>query len=128
MAIIDTNVAIAIRDGDEAIQNWIEDFDDPLMISIVTRVELEGGVFRVPEFATYRRAKLDELIVEVRVLPFGDAEAAAYGRIVARCGYLRCTTLDRMIAATALVRDATLITMNPGDFRSIPGLRLASPS
>lgn len=36
----------------------------------------------------------------------------------------KCATLDRLIAAQAIARDATLITRNGKDFRRIEGLRL----
>lgn len=35
--------------------------------------------------------------------------------------------MDIAIAACAIVRDAELWTLNPADFRDIPGLRLAVP-
>jgi tRNA(fMet)-specific endonuclease VapC len=39
-------------------------------------------------------------------------------------GYSRRKVLDRMIAAQALVDEATLVTRNGDDFRDIPGLTL----
>ena len=33
--------------------------------------------------------------------------------------------MDLAIAACAIVREAALWTLNPGDFKDIPGLRLA---
>lgn len=70
------------------------------------------------------RARLDAIFGEFEVLPLGPVEAAAYARIVERCGYSRRRIIDRLIAATAIVADATLITMNGADFRDIPGLKL----
>lgn len=58
------------------------------------------------------------------IVPFGVAEAAAYRRIIERCGYSRPRIIDRMIAATAIVADAAVATLNPRDFRDIPGLRI----
>ena len=57
-------------------------------------------------------------------LPLTSEEAIAYGRIVERCGFSRPRIIYRMIAATAIVADATLITINAADFREIDGLRL----
>ncbi len=62
------------------------------------------------------------------VLPFGSAEAAVYGRIVDELGFARSKIIDRMIAAQALAVGATLVTLNPRDFRSIAGLRLEDRS
>ncbi len=95
-------------------------------MSIVTRVELEGGVYREPAYAQVRRARLDAILAAVPTLVFDDAAAQAYGAIVAHAGYSRRKLLDRMIAAQALVHRATLITMNPDDFSDVPGLALVA--
>ena len=50
--------------------------------------------------------------------------ADAYRKIVRQSGFSRRKTLDRMIAATALVNNATLVTANGPDFADIPGLAL----
>jgi len=72
--LLATNVAIHLRDGDATISAKIAALDDAILLSIVTRVELEGGVY--------------------------------------------CD------AAHALVHRATLVTMNPADFRDIAGLEM----
>ena len=122
--LIDTNIAIYLRDGAPMILERVAALAEPFAISIITRVELEGGIDREPMVASRQRAKLDELIAAVEVLDFGAREAAAYGRIVAAAGYSRNRILDRMIAATAIVHGAPLITINGDDFRGIDGLRL----
>ena len=93
-------------------------------MSIVTRVELEGGVYRVPEHAAIRRARLDVIIAAIPALAFDDLSAEFYANILAEAGYSRRKILDRMIAAQALAHRATLITMNAEDFSDIPGLYL----
>jgi predicted nucleic acid-binding protein len=64
------------------------------------------------------------MLAAVPVLPFNRDAAAAYGAIVSALGYSRRKVLDRMIAAQAIVHQATLVTFNGDDFRDIPGLRL----
>ncbi len=93
-------------------------------MSIITRVELEGGVYRVPEHSAIRHARLDVIIAAIPALAFDDMAARFYANILAEAGYSRRKILDRMIAAQALAHRATLITMNANDFSDIPGLDL----
>lgn len=122
--LLDTNVAIHLRDGDRRIATLIAELDDAIVMSVVTRVELEGGVHRHPAEAAVRRARLDVVLAAIPALAFDDAAADAYAAIVAQAGYSRRKLLDRMIAAQALVHRATLITMNAADFNDIVGLRI----
>lgn len=94
------------------------------MLSIITRVELEGGVYREPSQAAVRRARLDAILDVLPVLAFDEQAADAYRDIVATAGYSRRKLLDRMIAAQALVHRAALITQNPSDFRDVPSLEV----
>jgi predicted nucleic acid-binding protein len=95
-------------------------------MSVVTRVELEGGVYREPAYAQIKRARLDAILAAVPTIAFDNAAADAYGAIVASAGYSRRKLLDRMIAAQALVHHASLVTMNADDYADIPGLLLMS--
>lgn len=122
--LLDTNVVIRLRDGDPLIADRIAALDGAILISIITRVELEGGVYRDPNQAALRRPRLDAILQAVPVLPFDDTAADAYRDIVAVAGYSRRKLLDRMIAAQALVHRAALVTQNPSDFQDIPGLDL----
>ena len=124
--LIDTNVAIHLRDGDPATMERVAALDGAVLMSVVTRVELEGGVYRYPNDAAVRRARLDMMLVAIPVLAFDDEAAVAYAAIVAHAGYSRRKLLDRMIVAQALVHHATLVTLNADDFRDIPGLQLAA--
>lgn len=122
--VLDTNVAIHLRDGDVAVTARVAALDGAVLLSVVTRVELEGGVYRDPAYAAVRRARLDTLLQAIPTLVFDEAAADAYGAIVAHAGYSRRKLLDRMIAAQALVHRATLVTMNSNDFADVAGLRL----
>ena len=120
--LLDTNVAIHVRDGDAAITSNVAALEGAVLMSIVTRVELEGGVYREPDYAAIRRARLDAMLSAIPSLAFDDLAAETYRRIVANAGYSRRKLLDRMIAAQALVHRAALVTLNPGDFADVPGL------
>lgn len=122
--LLDTNVAIRLRDGDASVTGKIAALRGALLFSIITRVELEGGVYREPAHAPVRRARLDTMLSAIPTLAFDDLAAQTYGAIVASVGYSRRKLLDRMIAAQALVHRATLVTLNPHDFSDVPGLSL----
>jgi predicted nucleic acid-binding protein len=122
--LLDTNVLIRMRDRDPVIIPRIAALDRPILISIVSRVEMEGGVQREPAQASVRRKRMEAIFNALPVLAFGDADADAYRGIVETAGYSRRKLLDRMIAAQALVHRATLVTQNPADFQDIPGLDL----
>jgi len=120
--LLDTNVAIHLRDGDEAVTSKVSALEGAILLSVISRVELEGGVYRDPAQAGIRRPRLDAILAALPVLAFDDTAADAYRQIVEAVGYSRRKLLDRMIAAQALVHRATLVTLNSSDFRDIPGL------
>jgi predicted nucleic acid-binding protein len=122
--LLDTSVAIHLRDGDIGVTGKILALGQPLLLSIVTRIELEGGVYRDPAQIGVRRARLDAILSTIPVLNFDEASADAYRAIVETAGYSRRKLLDRMIASQALAHRAALATLNQGDFSDVPGLQL----
>lgn len=122
--LLDTDVAVHLRDGSPAIQSLMLSLDEMPAVSAVTRVELEGGVYARPEFTEKRRRAVDVLLAECAVIDFTNDIAAEYGRIVERTGFSRRKIADRMIAATAIVHDLTLVTLNGRDFQDVPNLNL----
>ncbi len=113
-----------MRDGEHGIVGRIRSLDGPTLISIVTRVELEGGVYREPALAAARRTRLDLMLSGLPSIEFDDEAAEAYDRILHATGFSRRRILDRMIAAQAIVHRATLVTRHGADFRDVPGLSL----
>lgn len=124
MLLLDTSIVIHIRDKPSQIDKRISQVDCVPSLSIITRVELEGGAVGDTELATRRLTLLDEMLQLFPVLDFNTDCAEIYRQIVRGTGFSRRKTLDRMIAATALANDLTLVTANPGDFEDIPGLAL----
>jgi predicted nucleic acid-binding protein len=124
--LLDTNVAIHLRDGDAAVTARVAALDGAVLMSLVTRVEVEGGVYREPAHAAVRRARLDAMLAAIPTLAFDDLAADAYGAIVAHAGYSRRKLLDRMIAAQALVHRAALVTLNASDFTDVAGLQVVA--
>jgi len=124
--LLDTNVAIHLRDGDETVTSQVAALEGAILLSVISRVELEGGVYRNPAQAGIRRPRLDAMLAALPVLAFDDTAADAYRQIVEAVGYSRRKLLDRMIAAQALVHRATLVSLKPSDSRDVPGLELLS--
>lgn len=120
--MLDTSVAVHVRDGDQGVMARVDAIVSRILLPIVTRVELEGGVYRVKGREAIRRERLDLMYQTFECVDFDERCAAAYAAIVAASGYSRRKLLDRMIAAQALVHSATLATKNPGDFSDVPGL------
>ena len=124
--MLDTSVAIHLRDRDPDILNKVTALNDRVVLSIITLVELEGGVYAKPALTAIRRSRLDVMLSVLGVIEFDQAAAAAYRSIVEQAGFSRRKMADRMIAATALVHQAQLATMNADDFKDVPGLSLVA--
>jgi tRNA(fMet)-specific endonuclease VapC len=124
LLLIDTSVAVALRENVAKAGDRFALLADLPSLSIVSVVELEGGVPVAPDGREARRRSLDKLYAALDILPFGEAEAAAYRMIVAELGFSRRLVIDRMIAAQAIVAGVMLATLNPRDFRGIPALTI----
>ena len=124
MIFIDTDVAIALRDADPTTLRLIDELPELPVIAMITRIELENGVNAETAHAPLRRKLLDRFLETIAVEMYTHADILAYGAIIYNVGYDRRTTLDRLIAAQAIARDATLITRNGRDFRRIEGVKL----
>jgi predicted nucleic acid-binding protein len=122
--LLDTNVAIDLRDGHAATEAAVVRLEEYAALSIVTRIELEGGVYRDPALASVRRILTDRILAGRTVLDLSGDDVLAYGRIVAAAGFDRRRVLDRLIAAQCLVRRAALVTRNARGFADIEGLQL----
>lgn len=122
--ILDTSVAIDLRDAVAQIEDRLIALGDRVSLSVITQVELEGGAAGQGADSRRRRARLDVLLDALPVIPFGTDAADAYRRIVESSGFSRRKVVDRMIAAQALATGATLVTRNAADVKDIPGLIL----
>jgi toxin FitB len=122
MLILDTDVASLLRRSerfpDLAAWHGAQD-ESSIFISVVTIGEVERGIVRQrsrnPVFAADLAswaAGLEQTFAD-RILPFGMAEAKVWGQLCGRLGY---ESADLMIAATAIVRGATVVTRNERDF------------
>lgn len=131
-ALLDTSIAIHLANGHPGVTARVSEVVRAPFLSVVSRIELEAGVYAVPGEEGERRTRVNVLTGTMSELAFTGREVAAYAGIITACGFSRRLVVDRMIAATALTHDLTLVTSNGKDFRSVPGLKLevwpASPA
>jgi tRNA(fMet)-specific endonuclease VapC len=122
--MIDTNIAIHARDGDEAVLRKCEEHKGATVMSSLTLAELQRGIFKYAVNTAIRQARLKKILQYISVMSFDAAAAESYGQIIAQCGWIKGRDFDRMIAAHALSINAILVTNNDKDFRDIPGLQI----
>jgi tRNA(fMet)-specific endonuclease VapC len=105
----------------------IESFDrqELLGVSVHVACELRAGaqLTRRPE---REHAALDELFEGLHVVYPDQRFAAVYARLLASAGRSPIATMDLLIATSAVVDGAALVTRNVKDFKRVPGLRVIS--
>jgi predicted nucleic acid-binding protein len=116
--LIDTDVLIDyLRDKAEAVA-YLENLNEMLLISVITVAELYAGVRDGAE-----RTKLDEFITAFEIVPL-DREISVKGGLFRR-DYMKSHNVglaDALIAATAEVHQANLVTHNSKHFPMISGV------
>ena len=70
----------------------------------------------------------EELFPREAAVAFGAEEAAVAARLYGRLRRPRGREIDIAVAACAIAHGGALWTLNPQDFRDMPGLRLADVS
>ena len=73
-------------------------------------------------------ARQEELLPAQSAVPLTVVEATIAARLYRTATRARAREADLAIAATALAHGASLWTLNPHDFRDLPGLRLHVPT
>lgn len=124
MIVLDTSVLIDSLTGTKrsapALRKAIERGERLMVPSLVLYEWLRGP--RVRQELEAQEA----LFPAASALPFGPLEARLAAELYRAVRRPRGRELDLAIAAQAIARQAELWTLNPGDFRDIPGLRLAA--
>ncbi len=126
-ALLDTNILIARSSPTERAVD-LSGFSRTF-VSALTWSELTRGLHATSSLDHYkeRLARIDAARHTFGSgLAFDDECVAAYDRILARVssrgGNVRARVLDRMIAATAIVHDMTVITRDQSGFAGLEGL------
>lgn len=120
--LIDTSIAIHVRDGTEPVLQKVYEHEGFVLMSALSLAELQRGLFKRLDETVVRQTRLAKMLTYIPVLDFTTSAAENYGRILAQCGWAKGRDFDRMIAGHALSIQAVLVTDNESDFRDIPGL------
>ena len=136
MYLIDTNIISELRKGDKASSGVRQFFDNviesnsPLYISAITIGELRRGVDLIFHRGDEAQGKLLENWLNTILGQYQDNILAIDSEIALLWGKLRVPnpehSLDKLIAATGLIYDLTVVTRNTKDFENT-GVRLLNP-
>lgn len=129
--LLDTNVVSEIRRGrDRNVRAWAEAVDDiDLHLSVLTIGEIRMGIDRLRGRDADQAKAFARWLGELRsrfadrILPVGAEVADEWGRLNAVAPR---STVDSLLAATALVHGLTVVTRNTKDFKGCE-VRLLDP-
>jgi tRNA(fMet)-specific endonuclease VapC len=115
---LDTNTVIYFFKGmGRVAENLGKEAPRDIAIPAVVLYELEVGIARSSR-PRQRRESLDALLEVIHILPFDERAARASAELRG------LGPIDTLIAGTALVYSATLVTHNTKEFSRVRGLRL----
>ncbi len=110
--LIDTDVLVDYLRGRSEAVNYLDNLSAPLFLSVITVAELYAGVRNGQE-----RKQLDSFINAFGIIPLDDTIAITGGLYRRDYGKSHGTGLaDALIAATAMTRQLTLVTLNKKHF------------
>lgn len=124
MWVLDTNTVIYFFKGEGRVAEvMLEHSPQDIAIPALVLFELETGIAK-SNSPDKRRQQLAELTSVVRILPFGqrEASAAANVRVALERRGMPIGPLDVLIAGTALVHGATLVSRNLREFSRVDNL------
>jgi tRNA(fMet)-specific endonuclease VapC len=122
--LIDTNIFIHARDGNDAVLDKFAEYSGEIFMSALSLAELQRGFDTRQSAAELRRERHRLLLRHLPILPFDTPAAEAYGQIISQLGRIKAHDFDHMIAAHAISTRSVLITNNVADFAGIAGLEL----
>ncbi len=125
--LLDTDIIIYwLTDRYPQIQQKIEEVgEDQIFVSSITIAELYFGAYNSSK-PVDNCALLDELILEINIVPFTERTGLVFGKIkteLKKKGEI-INDSDLFIAAIALSRNLTLVTNNERHFQRIEDLNI----
>ncbi|OOP57499.1 MAG: hypothetical protein AYP45_02860 [Candidatus Brocadia carolinensis] len=117
--LLDTNSVIYFFNGEEKISNLVEETENNISISFITKIELL--CFETENDIT---KKIAEFINEIEVVYISDE---IIEKTIEYRKTLKLKTPDAIIAATAKVKDLTLVTADRSLTRKLKELAIVSP-
>lgn len=120
MIVLDTNILIEILKANKQTIEIVQDFNEVLVISSISVMELYYGAINKAELK-----KLEKFVLNFKVEHLSEKISRQSITLVKT--YAKSHNLDipdSLIAATALVLEGKLFTYNVKDFRYIDGLVL----
>lgn len=124
MYLLDTNTIIYFLKGQGRVaEEILKRAPQDISVSALTIYEIEVGLNKSPE-ARKKKPQIEEFFRICQTIAFGEKEAHSAAKI--RAELERQGTpigpIDNLIAGTALLHHATLVTRNTSEFKRVGGL------
>lgn len=120
--LVDSSVIIdflRVKDRKRTLLFNLVDKNHQLYISVITHTELFAGKSIWESKKAYN--EVTDLFSEIKILPLTEEISEKSGQIKVRFGL---DIIDAIIAATAVLTNLELITLNTKDFKKVKGLKL----
>ena len=121
--LIDSNVLIDVSRGNAAAIKYVDGLAEAWALSQVTAMELIVGARDKRDLAT-----IDGFLSLYPVIPLSDSiGTGAYRLLKSHAKSRGLHVFDSLVAATAMEKALTLVTLNRKHYRMIEGLQLEVP-
>lgn len=122
--LIDSNVLIDVSRGNAAAIKYVDSLPETWALSQVTAMELIVGARNKRELVT-----IDSFLAQYSVVPLSDSIGArAYQLLKTYAKSHGLHVFDSLVAATAIEKSHTLVTLNRKHYQMIEGLLLEVPN
>ena len=133
MFVLDTDPFTLLLHNNESVVLRRSRANREVVLTSITRIEVLQGRFASVLTAADRHQLLlawDRLVESegdlgaFEILPFNEAAASEFERLLGTRGLRRIGRGDLLIASIVLANQATLVTRNVKDFQRVPGLKI----